>query len=117
MEDVMPVVLGYELRHGVRLPDLPRPSYQETGPPLVLLPGGQLPGNLSPHVNGMGTTLYNSRDSGVNHCDKPRNLHIMMASISRKTTVPKYRMGGPSEQSLGIPNHRVTDSQTPTDDE
>ena len=106
----MPVVLGYELRHGARLPDLPHPSP-------VLLPGEQLPGDLPPHVNGMGTALYNSRDSGVNHCDKPRNLHIMMATISRKTIVPKYRIEGPSESSLGTPNHRVTDSQTPTDDE
>lgn len=92
MEDVMPVVLGYELRHGVRLPDLPRPSYQETGPPLVLLPGGQLPGNLSPRVNGMGTAAFDSRDSSINHCDKPRNFHIMMETISRKTIVPKYRI-------------------------
>ena len=80
----MPVVLGYEFRHGVRLPDLPRPP--------VLLPGEHLPGDLPPHVNGMGTAAFDSRDSSINHCDKPRNPHIMMETISRKTIVPKYRI-------------------------
>lgn len=111
MEDVMPVVLGYELRHGVRLPDLPYPL------PPILFPGGQLPGDLPPLVNGMGTAAFDSRDSSINHCDKPRNLHIIMATISRKTIVPKYRIGRPSESSLGTPNHRMTDSQIPTDGE
>ena len=50
MEDVMPVVLGYELRHGARLPDLPYPAP-------VLLPGEQLPGDLPPRVRSGDSSI------------------------------------------------------------
>ena len=76
---------------GIRIPSRSASS-RPAAPPPVLLPGEHLPGDLPPHVNGMGTAAFDSRDSSINHCDKPRNPHIMMETISRKTIVPKYRI-------------------------